>query len=195
MKTTKILTAFMLILMLALPLFGCAKNQSAPAEATQGTVEVTEPAETQAPEEGSVEEYFARCSALSVESGKEIRVSSDVWQQEDIGENQVKYTSLGGSVVNTVLYDKEKKKVVSVSSSLDTENYANEEMRASQIYNVSVLAAAMVNGDAQKVSDTRSDFESVIESGIEMYPQNMKLSLSADETSVTLIAESTVIDD
>lgn len=181
--------------MLTLPLFGCAKDTSAPVEATQGMIEIKETVETLAPEKGSIEEYFARCSALSIESGKEIRVSSDVWQQEDIGENQVKYTSLGGSVVNTVLYDKENKKVLSVSSSLDIENYADEEMRASQIYNASVLAAAMSDGDTQTVSDTRSDFKSVIESGIEMYPQNLKLSLSADETTVTLIAESTVMDE
>lgn len=195
MKTAKILTALLLILMLTLPLFGCAKDTNTSVEPTQGIFEIKELVETLAPEKGSIEEYFARCSELSVESGKEIRVSSDVWQQEDIGENQVIYSSLGGSVVNSVLYDKENKKVLSVSSSLDIENYADEEMRASQIYNASVLAAAMINGDAQTVSDTVSEFESVIESGIEMYPENLKLSLSADEISVTLIAESTVIDD
>lgn len=196
MKTNKILTAVLLILLLTVVFCGCAKNSNSPTEATEESIfEIKELVETQAPEKGSIEEYFDRCSALSIECEDEIRVSSDVWQQEEIGDGQVKYTSLGGSVVNTVLYDQEKERVLGVSSSLDMESYANEELRAKQIYNVSVFAAAMSYGDKNTVSDICSDFESVIESGIEMYPENMKLSLSADETAVTLTAESTVIYD
>ena len=199
MKMNKIITAVLLILLLTVVFCGCAKNSNTPTEATQESIfEIKELVETQAPEKGSIEEYFDRCSELSLEAGKEIRVSSDVWQQEEVGDNQVKYTSLGGSVVNTVVYDTEEEKVISVSSSVLIENYladADTEIMGvyavSQTYNASVFTAAMIEGDSECVKELLSDFMNVVASGVEMYKNNVKLSTSSDENYISLNAELT----
>ena len=199
MKRLNRIAALLLILLLALTAAGCSKEASESAAPTETAEEIGKPTEeltgTQASEKTAIELFFDTCSALSIESGKEIRVSSDVWQKEEIGESQVQYTSLGSTIVNTVLYDEEKERVLSVSSTLDIDSYADEELRASQIYNASVFAAAMTNGDVHTVSDFCSGFESVIESGIEMYQNDAKLSLEADETSVTMSAQAMTIYD
>lgn len=197
MKKHKTVAAIILIVLLTLTLFGCAKQNGAPAETTvvtEGPGDIIEYVETDAPKT-SIELYFEQCAALAEEGEKPIRTSSDVWSEEAIDNSQVKYTSLGGSVVNTVVYDTEKERVLSVSSALDINSYADEELRASQIYNVSVFAAVMTNGDIHTVSDFCCGFESVIESGVEMYQNDAKLTLEADDTNITMTAQATAIYD
>ena len=186
MKKLNIITALLLILLLTFSLAGCKDNNSPTEASTEGIFEIKELVETNPPEEGSIEEYFNRCSALSIENDKEIRVSSDVWNEEELDNTQVRYTSLGSAIVNTVLYDKEQRKVLGVATSVNIDNYSDEATRANMIYNVSVFTAAMIKGDVAAIS---SDFESVIESGIEMYRDDVKLSLSTDNTTVSMIAE------
>ncbi|MBQ6152216.1 MAG: hypothetical protein IJJ15_00485 [Ruminococcus sp.] len=189
MKKLNIITALLLILLLTFSLAGCKDNNSPTEASTEGIFEIKELVETNPPEEGSIEEYFNRCSALSIENDKEIRVSSDVWNEEELDNTQVRYTSLGSAIVNTVLYDKEQRKVLGVATSVNIDNYSDEATRANMIYNVSVFTAAMIKGEKDDVAAISSDFESVIESGIEMYRDDVKLSLSTDNTTVSMIAE------
>lgn len=193
MKTFKISTAILLAVLMTTSLFGCAKQKDVTAETqivTEGAADIKELVETEAEKTG-IDLYFQQCSELAEENGKSMRTSSDVWSTEELDGGQEKYTSLGSSIVMTVLYDKELEKVLLVSSSVDIESYASEEIRANLIFDVSVLTAAMINGEKDDVADFCSDFESVIESGVEMYEDDVKLSISADETGITMSAEMT----
>ena len=191
MKKPNALLALVLAVLLILSLAGCAKEKTDPQKETVASTEaqeITAATEKETPKTG-IEMYFEKCAALSEESGKPMRTSPDVWSEEDLGNSQVKYTSLGGTIVNAVVYDKDREKVISVSSSGDSGSYADEEIRGTMIANVSVLAAVMAGAQRDKLDRFSAGFESVVESGIEMYQDDIKLSLSADEKNITMTAD------
>lgn len=191
MKKLNAAVALILSVLLIFSLAGCAKEQTEPQKETSVTAKPEEIIATtqEDTKKTGIDLYFEKCAALAEEAGKPMRTSRDVWSEEEVSDDWVKYTSLGSSVTNTILYDREKDQVLSVSSSVDIESYTDEETRAAMVFNVSTLTAAMAGGERDMLDRFSSCFESVIESGIEMYQDNMRFYLSADETAVTMTAE------
>lgn len=189
-----------LLLCLSMILFsGCSgekKNNSSDntssAVSSDGS-QLTNENETQVViEKTGIDLFFELCSVYAEQNGGSMRTSSDAWHEEAVSDTQTKYTSLGSKIIDTVLFDKERDYVISVSSQTDLDSYADEAIRADMIFDISVLSAAMTKSeDTKAVEDYRSGFESVIESGIEMFLGDAKLSMEVKDNNVIMTAELT----
>ena len=184
-----------LLLCLSMILFsGCSgekkdnSSDDTSSAVSNDSTQLTNENETQVViEKTGIDLFFELCSVYAEQNGGSMRTSSDAWHEEAVSDTQTKYTSLGSKITDTVLFDKERDYVISVSSQTDLDSYADE---ADMIFDVSVLAAAMTKSeDTKAVEDYRSGFESVIESGIEMFLGDAKLSMEVKDNTVIMTAE------
>ena len=191
-------SALLLSLVIVLMFAACSGGNTQSTEASSAVqTDETQPQEmTSADISGQKNEatpiglFLDRCKELIDESGSEpFDTVADHWNLIPLANDRSQYTSPDGTIKLCVIIDNATQTAQYASATVSVNDYADEKIRADMILAISEMTAAMQDGDVKTVSAFCSDFESVIESGVELFDGIVKCSLSANEANVTMSAE------